>query len=64
MTDFSVISDGGSVVLLLPRNAEARAWIAQNIDKDSTKLGDAVGVEVRYLADLVAGIESDGLSVS
>jgi len=62
--DFSIISDGGSVVLLLPRNAEAREWIAANIDKDSTKLGDAVGVEVRYLPDLVAGIQASGLSVS
>jgi hypothetical protein len=62
--DFSIISDGGGVVLLLPRTAEGRVWIAQNIDKDATKLGDAVGVEVRYLADIVAGIESDGLTVS
>jgi hypothetical protein len=62
--DFSIISDGGGVVLLLPRTVEGRVWIAQNIDQDATKLGDAVGVEVRYLADLVAGIESDGLTVS
>jgi hypothetical protein len=62
--DFSIISDGGGVVLLLPRTSEGRAWIAENIDKDATKLGDAVGVEVRYLADLVAGIQQSGLSVS
>jgi hypothetical protein len=62
--DFSIISDGGGVVLLLPRTEIARAWIAENIDKDATKLGDAVGVEVRYLPDLVAGIEESGLSVS
>jgi hypothetical protein len=62
--DFSIISDGGGVVLVLPRTAEARAWIAQNVDPNATKLGDAVGVEVRYLADLVAGIEADGFSVS
>jgi hypothetical protein len=62
--DFSIISDGGGVVLVLPRNAEARAWIAEHIDADATKLGDAVAVEMRYLADLVAGIQADGFSIN
>ena len=62
--DFSIISDGGSVVLVLPRTAEARAWVAEHIDADATKLGDAFGVEIRYLADLIAGIQADGFTIN
>lgn len=60
--DFSVRNEG-SIFLLTPNTPSAREWITAHIPDDAQILGIAVVVEHRYIADIVAGIQSDGLAV-
>lgn len=57
------VTGGGSVFLLHPRSDAGRAWIAEHIPEDAMMLGNAVAVEHRYIADIVAGAMSDDLCV-
>jgi hypothetical protein len=64
MTDFS-IQNHGSIFLIHPHIEGAREWIAEHIDPDQSQtFGGGLVVEPRYVSDLVAGMESDGLVVS
>jgi hypothetical protein len=58
-----LVHGGGSVYLLHPVSRRGHRWIAEHIAADATRLGDAVGVEHRYIGDIVAGAISDGLVV-
>lgn len=60
--DFSV-SGEGSVYLLTPNTPRAEAWAAEHLPSDAQTLGRGIAVEHRYIADIVAGIQRDGLSV-
>ena len=62
-TDFSVQNEG-SLFLLRPITSDALAWIADHLSVDVMYFGNAVVVEHRYIADIVTGIQDDGLSVS
>jgi hypothetical protein len=63
--DFSVEGEGRfcTVYLLRPLTPAAFDWIEEHIPEDAQRLGNAVAVERRFLADIVAGIQSDGLAV-
>jgi hypothetical protein len=39
-------------------------WIENHIPEDAQRLGNAIAVEHRYIADIVAGIQGDGLAVA
>lgn len=62
-SDFAVV-DHGSIVIVSPRTAAARAWIRENVrevDGYHPNYPELV-VEPRYVAYLLAGIEKEGLT--
>ncbi len=61
--DFRV-EDHGSIFLLQPLTPAAQSWIDEHIPDDAQRLGSAIVVEHRYIADIVQGIRNDGLAVS
>lgn len=63
MTPDFTVSGGGTIYLLCPHTQAARDWIDNNVDPDHQSLGNNVAVEHRYIADIVAGIQGDGLTV-
>ncbi len=62
MTDFEVTGQG-TIYLLHPKTAAAYEWIDEHIPADAQRLGNAVGVEHRYIGGVVDGIRNDGLEV-
>jgi hypothetical protein len=64
--DFSIEGEGRfcSVYLLRPLTPAAFDWIEEHIPEDAQRLGNAIAVEHRFVADVVAGIQSDGLAVA
>lgn len=62
MMDF-IVENHGSIFLLRPLSEAAREWATKHIPEDAQNWGDAVVVEHRYIGDIVAGIQADGLTV-
>ena len=62
LRDF-LFADHGSVTLLTPITAGARAWIIEHVSQDVTYFGRSVVIEPRYVDDILAGIDGDGLTV-
>ena len=64
LPDFEV-QNHGSILLLIPRTISAKTWIEENIGKHKgyQPYWPTVVIEHRYIADIVAGIENDGLAV-
>ena len=64
-SDFAV-ENHGSICLLRPQNEQAVAWVEEHIGQDNgyQPYFPTVVVEPRYIADIVAGIQNDGLAVS
>lgn len=62
--DVEVTSDG-SIARVVPRTAEARDWIDENVQTEEWMwFGGALCVEPRYLDDLTAGMMDAGLLVA
>jgi hypothetical protein len=63
--DFLVENQGG-IFLLKPLTPSATSWIEEHIGQDNgyQPYFPTVVVEHRYLADIVAGIQNDGLAVA
>ena len=59
------LENHGSVLLLRPQTVSARIWVDDHIGKDNgfQPCYPIVCIEHRFLADIVAGIENDGLAV-
>ncbi len=59
------LQNHGSIFLLIPQTLSARVWIDDHIGKDNGYQPHypTVVVEHRYIADIVAGIQDDGLAV-
>ena len=60
------VSGGGTVYLVHPLTQAAKDWIQEHVGQpgeDVSYLGDALAVEHRYVGDLVAGMQADGLVV-
>lgn len=62
--DFTTYYDGSSLILLTPVSDAACNWADQNLPDDAPSLGFAIAVELRYIGDIVAGIQADGLTVT
>jgi len=64
--DFSIEGSGRfcTVYLLRPLSPMALDWIEVHIPEDAQYLGNAVAVEHRYISDIVAGIQGDGLVIA
>jgi hypothetical protein len=62
--DFEV-QNHGTICLLCPLTDSAIAWVEEHIGQDNgfQPYWPTVVVEHRYIADLVAGIQRDGLAV-
>ncbi len=62
--DFSV-ENHGSIFLLRPHSDAAREWVEEHIGSDNgfQPYWPTVVVEHRYIADIVQGIQNDGLAV-
>ena len=60
--DFEV-ENHSSIYLLRPLTAGAHEWVEGNLN-ECNWFGSAIAVEHRYIADIVNGIKSDGLTVS
>ena len=60
--DFQLIRQS-TIVLLEPLTDVARAWTEEHIPADATRFAPAIVIEHRYIADVAAGIERDGLTV-
>lgn len=62
-TDFRVQNEGTIFILYADTDA-AKQWVADHIPEDAQTWGrNGIVVEHRYIGDIVAGIEGDGLSV-
>lgn len=57
------IENHGSIVLVRPLTAAADAWLDDNVGDGAQTFGGAIVVEPRYLYELVAGMQADGLVV-
>lgn len=63
-TDFCV-KGGGTVFMVAPVSDAAKEWVRENVRLESYQwLGNAFGVEHRYVRDLLDGVRADGLTVS
>ena len=60
--DFEV-ENHQSIFLLRPLTPAAESWIQECLPPDCTYFGSAVVVEPRFIADIVHGIQNDGLAV-
>jgi hypothetical protein len=56
-----VVSNHGSIFLLEPQTDAAVAWVDEHLPSDHLLFGASIVVERRYIADIVAGIQRDGL---
>jgi hypothetical protein len=65
LPDF-LVENHGSVFLLKPQNDSAISWVEENIGQDNgfQPHWPNVVIEHRYVADIVAGIQNDGLAVA
>ena len=63
-SDF-LVENHGSIFLLRPQNENAIAWVDDHIGSENgfQPYWPTVVVEHRYIADIVAGIQNDGLAV-
>jgi hypothetical protein len=63
IVDFTVQNEG-TIFLLYAQTDAARAWVNEHLPADrQTWGGNGTVVEHRYIADIVAGIQRDGLEV-
>jgi hypothetical protein len=60
--DFTV-QDEGTLALLTPKTERAQAWVDNHIDPEHETWCDAVVIEHRYAADIIAGAQAHGLTV-
>lgn len=57
------IENHGSIMLLHPLTTEAWAWVEDNLPDDRQEWCGGVVVEPRYVANIVTGMQDDGLEV-
>ena len=53
----------GTIGLLYPVTADARAWIEEHISSDAQWFGHALVIEWRYVDPIIEGITDNGLEV-
>jgi hypothetical protein len=62
LSDFTVVNEG-TIFLLIPNTPAAEAWCDERLPEDRMTFGRGVVVEHRYIANVVEGIQRDGLGV-
>ena len=60
-----LVENHGSIFLLKPLTPTATSWVEEHIGQDNGYQGlwPSLIIEPRYIADIVAGIQDDGLAV-
>ena len=53
----------GTIYLVHPLTEPALAWLTEHVSEDSQWFGNALAVEHRFVADLVAGMRDAGLVI-
>lgn len=53
----------GSIFILVPLSDDGKEWANDNLPQDAMSWGGGVAIEHRYVCDIVAGIQDDGLTV-
>lgn len=59
----AVVESSGTIYTIRPITDAAKEWINENVASDGMWFGNALCVEHRYSADIVAGMEDAGLVV-
>ena len=61
-----LVENHGSIFLLRPQTSAATSWVNENIGESNgyQPYWPSVVVEHRYIADIVQGIQNDGLAVA
>lgn len=60
-----VINDYGSILVVMSDTERGNEWIEDNLnDVDTLTWAGGVAVEPRYIAEIMTGAISDGLTVS
>jgi hypothetical protein len=63
MNDFK-IDHHGSIVILFAQTDEARAWVDEHLPAERMTWGcHGTVIEPRYIADIMAGIADEGLTI-
>jgi hypothetical protein len=62
MADFT-LRDEGTIMLLFPESEAAEQWAEEHISDEALTWAAAIVVELRYLPDIIDGIQADGLTV-
>lgn len=58
------LDNHGSIAILHPATKAAAQWIHEHIPDDAMRFGThGVVIEHRFVADIVEGVQSDGLTV-
>jgi dipeptidase len=59
-----VFADHGSIWLMTFGTPAGQEWIADHMPDHAQRLGNAIAIEFRYVADIIVGAQGDGLTVS
>jgi hypothetical protein len=58
------VEDHGSLWLLRPITEAGRDWLHEHTGDEAQWFGSALVVEPRYVADIVQGMQEEGLAVA
>ena len=61
-----IAQNGGSIIILRATNADATAWIEENVSEEGYQPNypESLIIEPRYFSDLISGIQSSGMTVA
>jgi len=59
-----VISDQGSIILVMPRTEAAKEWLKENVASEAMWYGPSLVVEHRFISYLIEGMMAEGLRIS
>ena len=59
-----IVENHFTIFLLRPLTPAAESWVEEFLPEDRMTFGSAVVIESRYIADIVHGIQNDGLAVA
>jgi len=57
------INNHGSILIFVPRTETGMEWMNENLDPGAMRWAGGIVVEPRYAADIVNGMQGDGLLV-
>lgn len=60
--DFTVRNEG-TIFILTPNTTWATEWVNEHLPEDATRWANGYVIEHRYISEIVAGIQADGLTV-